>query len=63
MFKINDVHLSSAGNKAGKNSSIVINGVDYSKNVRGINIVVIEEGSVSESIAFDTCIPEMTVTR
>ena len=58
-----EYYISSAGNKAGKNSSIVINGVDYSKNVRGINIVVIEEGSVSESIAFDTCIPEMTVTR
>lgn len=58
-----EYYISSAGNKAGKYSSIIVNGEEYSKNVRGINIVVVEEGIVRDSIAFDTCIPEMTVTR
>ena len=55
--------ISSAGYWSGNYSSIVINGTEYSKNCRGLNIVVVENGVVSEAIAFDTWAQEMTVTR
>ena len=54
--------IESAGFNAGNYSSIVIDGTEYSRNVRGMNIVVIEDGIISESIAFDTSSQIMTVT-
>ena len=53
----------SAGYTAGNFSSVVVNGTEYSKNVRGINIVVVENGAVTDSVAFDTHLPEVPVTR
>ena len=55
----------SAGWMAGNACSIVIDGVEYARNARGLNIVVFdnEKKTVIESIAFDTCVQEVTVTR
>ncbi len=46
----------SAGDKCGNLSSIEINGVDYSVNERGLNIVVYDTDSrkIIDSVAFDT---------
>lgn len=48
--------ISSAGFDAGNLSSIVINGTEYSKNVRGMNMVVwdLDEQRLIDSIGFDT---------
>lgn len=53
----------SAGFESGSKSSIILNGDEYSKNCRGLNIVVLENGKPVESIAFDTYTLEMSVTR
>lgn len=57
--------IASAGYLVGNRSSIVIDGVEYSKNVRGMNIVVYDAdaGQVVDSIAFDTCDKAMKVTE
>ncbi len=57
--------LTSAGWLVGNRCSIEIDGKEYAKNVRGLNIVVMnnETQTVIESIAFDTCAQEMTVTK
>lgn len=57
--------LTSAGWLVGNTCSIQIDGKEYAKNVRGLNIVVFDNDTneVLESIAFDTCAQEMTVTR
>lgn len=57
--------ISSAGYQVGNLSSIVIDGTEYSKNRRGLNIVVYDNvtGKVIDSVSFDTFIQEMTVTR
>ena len=55
--------VASAGYNAGNYASILINGTEYAKNVRGMNIVVMEDGRVTESVAFDTCSQVMAVTR
>lgn len=49
--------MTSAGWLVGANSSIYINGVDYSMHGRGINVVVYdnEYGLVLDSACFDTC--------
>ena len=45
-------------------SRIVLNGTDYSKNVRGFNIVVTDEnGNVVDSVSFDTHVAGFTCTR
>lgn len=51
-----DLFVESAGYTNGNTSSIMINGEEYSKRQRGINIVVydIEEGKVVDSVNFDT---------
>lgn len=53
-----DLFVESAGYSSGNTSSIIINGKEYSKKQRGINIVVydIEQGKVIDSINFDTYI-------
>ena len=57
--------ISSAGYQVGNTSSIIVNGVEYSKNMRGLNIVVYDNQlkQVTDSVAFDTFVQEMTVTR
>ena len=60
-----DYTVISAGYSYGNQSSIVIEGVEYSQNVRGINIVVYDNriGKVVDTVAFDTHTKEMWVTR
>ena len=55
----------SAGHNAGNDCSIMIDGKEYAKNVRGLNIVVFDnkEKHVVESIAFDTYAQDMRVTK
>lgn len=50
------IRLTSAGFKTGNRSEIVIDGTDYSRNTRGINIVIYDKNSreVCERITFDT---------
>ena len=50
------IELLSAGFAAGNTSSILVNGVEHSRNRRGINIVVINRntGNLVDSISFDT---------
>ncbi len=56
------VNVISSGYNSKSNSSIKLDEIEYSKNVRGLNIVVIEGGLI-ESISFDTSSQEMFVTR
>lgn len=55
--------VSSKGFLCGDDSSIRINGQEYSQNTRGLNIVLMENGQVVDSVAFDTYSHEMKVTR
>ena len=57
--------ITSAGFLVGNNSSVIIGGTEYSKNQRGMNIVVFDNVSmqVTDSVTFDTWVQEMTVTR
>lgn len=57
--------IDSAGYLVGNRSSILIDGIEYSKKVRGLNFVIydLKEKLVAESVAFDTCAFEMSVTR
>lgn len=55
--------ITSAGFLSGNRSSIIINGTEHSKNVRGMNIVVVENGQVTEAVTFDTFSREMRITR
>ena len=49
-----NISVTSAGLEAGNYSSIQINGKEYSKQSRGLNIVVFRDGSVIDSVNFDT---------
>lgn len=57
--------VKSAGMEAGNYASIVIDGNEYSKNARGLNIVVYdnESKSVIDSFAVDTHLSEMPIFR
>lgn len=57
--------IASAGALVGNTSSIIINDVEYSKNTRGMNFVILDNktGEVIDSAAFDTYDFEMRVTR
>lgn len=57
--------IASAGYWVGNYSSIMIDGVEYSKNARGMNIVVYDNrtGQVVDSVGFNTSVQAMTVTR
>jgi len=57
--------IESAGYQVGNYCSIRIDGVEYAKNRRGLNIVVYDNraGEVVDSVAFDTHVQEMTVRR
>ena len=64
---IGDTHytITSDGFQVGNYSSIAIDGVEYSKNARGMNVVVYDQvnHTVIDAVAFDTHLPEMKVTR
>ena len=49
----------------GNESKIMIGNTNYSKNVRGLNFVVVDKtsGEVVDSVAFDTHVPEMPCYR
>ena len=57
--------IQSAGLAAGNYASIIVNGTEYAVNARGINIVVYDNlaKEVIDSVAFDTCVPELTAVR
>ncbi len=57
--------LQSAGWNAGNYASMIVNGIEYAVNARGINIVVYDNltKEVIDSVAFDTCVPELTAVR
>ena len=48
------ISVTSAGMEAGNYSSILVNGNEYSKQGRGLNIVVLKDGEVIDSVNFDT---------
>lgn len=53
----NTILVSSVGALCGNRSSIQINGIEYSLNARGLNIVLMdrETGNVMDSVCIDTC--------
>ena len=59
------VKLLSAGLKSGNHSEIMINDVNYSNNVRGLNFVVFdkENNCLVDAVSFDTNVSQMTCTR
>lgn len=57
-----DYTIKSAGHDCGNTCAIVINGIDYSLNSRGMNIVVYS-GDEIEPVCFDTFAWVMAVTR
>ena len=57
------IDVISSGHGAGSLSSIMIDGVEYSQNVRGMNFVVLDEDEVLESVSFDTYAPQMKMTK
>ena len=59
------IAISSQTLKSGNNSIVQIGGENYSKNMRGFNIVVFDAKSekVIDSVNFDTHVPEFTCTR
>ena len=64
---LNDMNISVTSQTlhAGDKSSINVSGKEYSKNMRGFNIVVVDNttGEVIDSVSFDTHVPEFTCTR
>ena len=53
-FEDVDIQVLSSGFDSSASSSIVINDVEYSKQRRGLNIVVIDNNEVIDSVNFDT---------
>ena len=60
-----NLFVSSEPYNNGNTTSILINGVDYAVNARGLNIVVydMEKEYVIDSVAFDTHVPKCICTR
>lgn len=58
-----EVLVKSSGYNNGAISEIVIDGVDYSKKGRGLNIVVMKNGNIVDSVNFDTCYWALTCYR
>lgn len=56
-YEKDNIKLISLGANVGGYSSIQIDGIEYSQNNRGLNIVVYDEAlkKVVDSICFDTC--------
>lgn len=61
----NDIYIYSGGYLNGRNSSIVVDNVEYSMNMRGINLVIIdiESGLVIDRCNIDTCGENHTVVH
>lgn len=57
--------MKSGGYEHGNTSSIMINGIEYSKNRRGLNFVVFDENrmKVIDQVSFDTCAEDNTAYR
>jgi FMN phosphatase YigB (HAD superfamily) len=60
-----EYEVASAGLEAGDRCSLMIDGVEYAVNLRGLNIVVYdnETGEVADSVAFDTWSKGLEVNR
>lgn len=60
-----NIEVVSAGYAAGNVSRICIDGIERSRNGRGINLVVFDKltGKIVDSITFDTCSPLHTLSR
>ena len=59
------LEIISAGFKSSNVSKIIIDGTDYSKNMRGLNIVVYDKDNqcVLDKVCFDTNVSNMTCSR
>lgn len=57
--------ITSGGLDRGSCSSVIINELEYSENMRGLNFVIYsnETHRILDEVAFDTCDAELTVTR
>lgn len=49
------LYVRSSGYNTGPDSVILLNGVDHSLKGRGLNIVVLKDGEIIDSVSFDTC--------
>lgn len=60
-----DIELLSSSYKGKNRSEIIIDGKDYSKDIRGLNIVVYDRkcGCIADSVSFDTNTSAMTCSR
>ena len=58
-------HMTSIRNDHGMDCSIILDGREYSKNQKGINMIVYsrETGRVLDSVSFDICLGEMRSVR
>ena len=56
-------YIESAGYDSGNTSSIIVDDIELSTNVRGLNFVVFKNGEFYESVGFDTHSQEMKVTK
>lgn len=54
-YSTGNISVKSAGKDCGDSSSITIGGEEFSKNLRGLNIVVMKDEKVIDSVNFDTC--------
>lgn len=64
-FQLLNIELHSKPYKQGNSAEIIINGIDYAVNGRGINIVVYDKAikRVVDSVCFDTFVEACTCTR
>ena len=58
-----ELSVRSSGFDTGSDSSILINGNEYSVRDRGLNIVVLKDTAVVDSVCFDTCSGLLTCIR
>ncbi len=65
LIENNEIIITSSGFTLGNNSHIIINGIDYSVNKRGMNIVVYDyiNSKVIDSVCFDTFTPKQDCYR
>ena len=63
VFQGHDLSVRSSGYNNGAISEIVIDGIDYSQSGRGLNIVVLKDGDIVDSVNFDTWYWALTCYR
>ena len=56
-------YVESAGGNWESYSKIIVDDIDYSKNLRGMNIIVINNGNIIDAVNFDTWSPYLTCSR